>query len=166
MRTHFCGAWEQDFPMLAGRRAALLLGLVVLVTPALGRNDGRYDASPLKSRFESLQSELGKCCTDADAYIVPDADWESDHGVTASMLVSAGTLRRVNEGTVADQNDLLRDNVGSCDRIPSRHHRQIPYDVQSHLAAHSRPHMSRRPSSSSDPRLAFCRAAPTRRRAS
>lgn len=66
--------------MLAARPAVLFFGFVVLVTPALARNDGRYDTSPLKSWFESLQSEFGKCCTDADAYIVPDADWESERG--------------------------------------------------------------------------------------
>jgi hypothetical protein len=66
--------------MFATRRAALLLGLMMLATPAPGRDDGRYANSPLKQWFESLQSEFGQCCTNADAYIVSDPDWESDRG--------------------------------------------------------------------------------------
>lgn len=66
--------------MFPAKPAALLLGLAVLVTPALAHDDGRYDNSPLKSWFESLQSEFGKCCTDVDGYIVSDADWESYSG--------------------------------------------------------------------------------------
>ncbi|MET3996841.1 hypothetical protein ACT4MK_00075 (plasmid) [Bradyrhizobium barranii] len=65
--------------MLA-KAATQLLALAVLVTPALGRDDGHYDNSPLNSWFESLESELGKCCTDMDGYIVSDADWESNRG--------------------------------------------------------------------------------------
>jgi hypothetical protein len=65
--------------MFATRRALLLLGLM-LATPALGRDDGRYANSLLKSWFESLQSEFGQCCTNADGYIVSDPDWESDRG--------------------------------------------------------------------------------------
>jgi len=59
---------------------ALLVGLVVLAGPALGRDDGRYANSPLKSWFESLHSQLGQCCSDADGYMLSDVDWESDHG--------------------------------------------------------------------------------------
>jgi hypothetical protein len=66
--------------MFQAKPAAQLLGLAVLVTPALGPDDGRYDNSPLKSWFESLESEFGKCCTDMDGYMVPDVDWESNRG--------------------------------------------------------------------------------------
>ena len=66
--------------MFATRRAALLFGLMMLATPAPGRDDGRYANSPLKQWFESLQSEFGQCCTIADGYIVSDPDWESDRG--------------------------------------------------------------------------------------
>ena len=64
----------------ATARATLLLGLMMLAAPGLGRDDGRYANSPLKPWFESLQSEFGQCCTDADGYIVSDPDWESDRG--------------------------------------------------------------------------------------
>lgn len=60
--------------------AAPFFGLTVLATPVGARDDGRYANSPLKPWFESLQSEFGQCCTNADAYIVLDADWESDRG--------------------------------------------------------------------------------------
>jgi hypothetical protein len=66
--------------MLAIRRAALLLSLMMLATPSLGRGDGRYANSPLKSWFESLQSEFGQCCSDADGYALSDSDWESHRG--------------------------------------------------------------------------------------
>jgi hypothetical protein len=62
------------------KRAACLLGLIMLTTPAPARDDGRYANSPLKGWFEILHSELGPCCSDADGYFVADVDWESDHG--------------------------------------------------------------------------------------
>ncbi|MFK4650641.1 hypothetical protein ABIF97_000575 [Bradyrhizobium japonicum] len=63
------------FPAIpAALLLGLLLGLTALVTPALA-HDG-----PLKSWFESLQSEFGQCCTDIDGYIVSDAHWESNSG--------------------------------------------------------------------------------------
>jgi len=57
-----------------------MLGVIASATPALARDDGRYANSPLKPWFESLHSEFGQCCTNADGYIVVDADWESDRG--------------------------------------------------------------------------------------
>jgi hypothetical protein len=66
--------------MLITQRAALLLGLMWLAMPALARDDGRYANSPLKPWFESLHSQLGRCCSDADGYVLADVDWESDHG--------------------------------------------------------------------------------------
>ena len=67
---------------MLGRRRSLLLLLVLTVPamPALGRDDGRYADSPLKSWFETLRDEFGQCCTVADGYIVSDPDWESDRG--------------------------------------------------------------------------------------
>jgi hypothetical protein len=60
--------------MLAMRRAAVLIGLLLFATAAVARDDGRYANSPLKQWFESLE------CTNADGYIVSDPDWESDRG--------------------------------------------------------------------------------------
>ncbi|WP_438745926.1 hypothetical protein [Bradyrhizobium sp. U531] len=62
------------------RSATGLIGLMLLATAALAHDHGYYASSPLKQWFESLQSEFGKCCTDADGYIVSDADWESSRG--------------------------------------------------------------------------------------
>ncbi|MCK1497854.1 MULTISPECIES: hypothetical protein [unclassified Bradyrhizobium] len=61
-------------------RMGLSLGLIMLATSALARDDGRYTGSPLKVWFESLSSDFGPCCSDADGYFVADIDWESDHG--------------------------------------------------------------------------------------
>jgi hypothetical protein len=38
--------------------------LAMLSTRALARDDGRYDNFPLKSWFESLQTQFVKCCID------------------------------------------------------------------------------------------------------
>lgn len=58
---------------LARPCAATLLGLMTLLaTSAMARDDGRYANSPLKPWFESLRSEYGQCCSDADGYIVSD----------------------------------------------------------------------------------------------
>jgi hypothetical protein len=69
-----------EVKVLAARSVALLFGLMVLSGPANGRDDGRYANSPLRPWFESLHSELGRCCSDADGYVLTDVDWESDHG--------------------------------------------------------------------------------------
>jgi len=67
--------------MLARPCAALLFALLAMpMTPSVARDDGRYANSPLKPWFESLRSEFGQCCSDADGYFVADPDWESDHG--------------------------------------------------------------------------------------
>lgn len=62
------------------KRVALSIGLIMLATAAPARDDGRYASSPLKSWFESLYSEFGQCCSDADGSFLADVDWESDHG--------------------------------------------------------------------------------------
>ena len=78
-RTYFSES-QRKREMFGRSRAVLLLALMALAIPALGRDDGRYANSPLKSWFESLQSEFGQCCTNADGYIVSEPDWESDRG--------------------------------------------------------------------------------------
>ncbi len=44
----------------------ILALLVFLTVPALARDDGRYANSPLKGWFESLRSQKGYCCAEAD----------------------------------------------------------------------------------------------------
>ena len=80
--------------MFGKRRTVLLLVLVVLAMPALGRDDGRYANSPLRLWFETLESEFGQCCKVADGYVVSDPDWESDRGhyrvrVSAALFPAA-----------------------------------------------------------------------------
>ena len=61
-----------------------LVGFIALwLTPltAIGRDlDGRYATSPLKPWFEQLKSRAGPCCSNADGYVVDDADWEAKNG--------------------------------------------------------------------------------------
>jgi hypothetical protein len=54
--------------------------LILIVSPARARDDGRYANSPLKQWFDSLKSGKGTCCSDADGSAVTDADWESKGG--------------------------------------------------------------------------------------
>ena len=59
----------------------ILLVMALSVHPIRARDlDGRYAASPLKQWFDSLRSEKGPCCSDADGSAVSDADWESKDG--------------------------------------------------------------------------------------
>ena len=57
------------------------MGLWLMPMLALGRDlDGRYANSPLKPWFDQLKSRQGLCCSDADGYVVEDADWEAKNG--------------------------------------------------------------------------------------
>lgn len=57
----------------AGLSVACLLALSLA---AFARDDGRWAGSPNKDWFDSLRSELGPCCSDADGSAVADPDWE------------------------------------------------------------------------------------------
>jgi hypothetical protein len=81
-----------------------LISLLLLSAAALGRDDGRYANSPLKAWFESLESEFGPCCTNADGYIVSDPDWESDRGHYRVRIGSEWVL--VPHGAVITQPNL------------------------------------------------------------
>ncbi|QOZ11318.1 hypothetical protein XH96_30205 [Bradyrhizobium sp. CCBAU 51765] len=77
--SHLIGADMVRLKLL--RRSALLAASLVLWGGnALGRDDGRYANSPLKPWFDSLRSQLGPCCSDADGFAVADPDWESHNG--------------------------------------------------------------------------------------
>src|ERR1041384_6814882 len=54
--------------------------LILIVSPARARDDGRYANSPLKGWFDSLKSGKGPCCSDADGFAVSDPDWDSQDG--------------------------------------------------------------------------------------
>ena len=57
------------------------LGLWLMPLTAMGRDlDGRYANSPLKPWFDQLKSRTGPCCSNADGYVVDDADWEAKNG--------------------------------------------------------------------------------------
>jgi len=58
-----------------------LMGLWLMPVTAPGRDfDGRYANSPLKPWFDQLKSRNGACCSDADGYVVEDANWEMKSG--------------------------------------------------------------------------------------
>ena len=57
------------------------MGLSLMPSTAIGRDlDGRYASSPLKPWFDQLKSSNGPCCSNADGYVVEDADWEAKNG--------------------------------------------------------------------------------------
>jgi hypothetical protein len=56
-------------------------GRIAIPHSAAARDlDGRYANSPLKGWFESLHSEKGPCCSDADGTALSDVDWETRDG--------------------------------------------------------------------------------------
>ncbi len=63
------------------RTNRLLFFIVILVVSiavikiAKARDDGRYAQNPLKSWFDSLQSQRGMCCSAADGRAVIDGNW-------------------------------------------------------------------------------------------
>ena len=97
-----------------------------------------------------------------------DASENSRTGLSVSVQTTrwVNRLPHSNDGTVAEQNDLRRDRGTRCDHTLSRRHLRIRDGVQQHLVSHAWPRRWRKPSSFSDPELAFYRAVPTHRRAS
>lgn len=67
-------------------RTIVLALVLVFTVPALARDDGRYANSPLKALFESLRSQKGYCCAEADGreteYEMPENSyWVPINGV-------------------------------------------------------------------------------------
>ena len=58
----------------------VVLLMAMMTFPMWARDDGRYAASPLKSWFDSLRSDKGPCCSDADGTALADPDWTSKDG--------------------------------------------------------------------------------------
>jgi len=59
--------------------AALLIAFILALSwPALARDDGRHAQSPYKEWFDSLFSENGPCCSNADGVKLDDPEWEAD----------------------------------------------------------------------------------------
>lgn len=77
--SHLIGA-DMVRLKLSRRSTLFVASLVLWGGNALGRDDGRYANSPLKPWFDSLRSQLGPCCSDADGFAVADPDWESHNG--------------------------------------------------------------------------------------
>jgi hypothetical protein len=71
---------RQLLAAIALTSACEAFGLMLRAMPAVARDDGRYANSPLKPWFESLRSDFGPCCSDSDAFVVFDPDWESEGG--------------------------------------------------------------------------------------
>ncbi|UFZ08498.1 hypothetical protein LQG66_25905 [Bradyrhizobium ontarionense] len=62
----------------------IVLAVAQLILPSLDAKardvDGRYASSPLKSWFETLRSQKGPCCSDADGTALSDIDWDVTDG--------------------------------------------------------------------------------------
>lgn len=62
-------------------KVSLLLAALIIASPAIARDDGRYAQSPLKNWFNGLKSKQGvPCCDTADGLRVEDVDWEAADG--------------------------------------------------------------------------------------
>lgn len=61
--------------------ASLVAAIAIGAVSAFARDlDGRYAQSPLKLWMDGLRSGNGPCCSEADGYVIADADWESKDG--------------------------------------------------------------------------------------
>ena len=74
--------------------ALLIIDVCCVLSPAFGRDDGRFANSSLKPWLDSLKSGKGSCCSDADGSVVSDADWESKEGAIVSGSRANGTMFR------------------------------------------------------------------------
>src|SRR5215469_229186 len=55
--------------------------LVLLLSPAWARDDGRWADSPLKPWFDTLKNQSrGMCCSFADGQRIDDVDWDTQNG--------------------------------------------------------------------------------------
>jgi hypothetical protein len=76
-KTH----WRDRIFFVAFVFLIALGGQIAIPHSAAARDlDGRYANSPLKGWFESLHSEKGPCCSDADGTALSDVDWETRDG--------------------------------------------------------------------------------------
>jgi len=84
-------------------RAGLML-LLLLTSHALARDDGRYANSPLKPWFDSLKSQKGFCCSEADGH-----ETEYDIRGTKYWVPVNGTWREVpDEALLTEPNKFGR----------------------------------------------------------
>jgi len=84
-------------------RAGLML-LLLLTSHALARDDGRYANSPLKPWFDSLKSQKGFCCSEADG-----RETEYDIRGTKYWVPVNGTWREVpDEALLTEPNKFDR----------------------------------------------------------
>ena len=66
--------------MIKGLLVILAASTLIPAGLVLARDDGRYANSPLKPWFDSLKSNRGLCCSNADGVVIADPDWDSKDG--------------------------------------------------------------------------------------
>lgn len=107
--------------------STMALVMILTINFAVGKDDGRYANSKLKSWFDSLQSGKGPCCSDADGNVLQDADWESRAGHYRVKI--EGDWYDVPDDAVLTQPNLYKKTVvwpiyyrtmGKLDRIEIR----------------------------------------------
>jgi hypothetical protein len=72
----------------------VVVPILLIVAPAMARDDGRYSGSPLHEWFDSLQSKIGRCCADADGTVVVDAIGKAMMAITGCVSMATGTTCR------------------------------------------------------------------------
>ena len=79
--TASCSASRTRRHVLAILTVLTLAQLLLPMWAAHARDaDGRYASSPLRSWFETLRSQKGPCCSDADGTALSDIDWDVTDG--------------------------------------------------------------------------------------
>ncbi|WP_442868453.1 hypothetical protein [Bradyrhizobium sp. CCBAU 51627] len=88
--------------------AGLLAALVFSMSFAHARDpDGRYANSPLHDWFESLHSEKGPCCSDADGRVLKDVEWKTSSDGKHYRVYIDGEWVDVPDGAVLTQPNLF-----------------------------------------------------------
>jgi len=59
---------------------AAIFASATVVASARDRGQFATSSPEMKLWFDSLRSERGPCCSDADGAVVPDVDWETKDG--------------------------------------------------------------------------------------
>jgi len=74
-------AWKDGMILVALAVVFIVGGRIAAPDIAAARDlDGRFANSPLHNWFESLHSDKGPCCSDADGTALSDVDWEVRDG--------------------------------------------------------------------------------------
>ena len=103
------------------RRVPLTIGITILLLTLGSRLGYAHDPShpELKAWFESLKSEKGPCCSDADGTAVSNVDWQSANGHYRVRL-DGEWIDVPDEAVITEPNRVAEPWCGRCAAIWAR----------------------------------------------